>query len=85
MEALTLLGLLQAGTEEVWRLQAAEHDAARDGQTRLQTETGLTSDLFHTRGLNPEDSTGGAWRLQAGTEEVRRFQARTEGGRNIGR
>ena len=62
MEAGTLLGLLHAGTEEAWQLQAAEHDAAQDGQTLLQ---------------NPKDSTDGAWRLQAGTEEAPWLQART--------
>ena len=36
METGTLLELLQAGAEEAWRLQAAEHDEARDGQTQLQ-------------------------------------------------
>ena len=36
MKAGILLGLLQAGKEEAWRLQAAEYDTARDGQTRLQ-------------------------------------------------
>ena len=77
MDAGTLMGLLQAGTEEAWRLQAAEHGTARDGQTRLQ---------------NPEYSTqqrkqqgACAWHLLAGTEEAQRLQARTEGSRHIGR
>ena len=36
------LELIQARTEEAWRLQAVEHDAARDGQTRLQNPEDLT-------------------------------------------
>ena len=38
METGTLLELLDAGTEEAWRLQAAAHDADRDGQTPLQNQ-----------------------------------------------
>ena len=59
MQAGTLLGMLQAVTEEASRLQAAEHDAARDGQTLLQ---------------NAEDLTDGTWRVQARMEEAQRLQ-----------
>ena len=44
----------------------------------------MTQLEIETRLQNPEDSTDGAWSLQAGTEEAQRFRARTERGQCIG-
>ena len=44
----------------------------------------MTQLEIETRLQNPEDSTDGAWRLQAGTEEAQRYQSPTEGGQRMG-